>query len=249
MSIATLKKKSAVVNSKNHSNRDASLYWVGSSDVVGTYGTAGFSINGPLRNIGYVGQNMGFSKAVTPFKGALPVGHGGSGGKYSNTNIVLNVSDSSVETKGQQSLYNKSSVISTYGMLRSKYRWAYSGTFPNYWVQPDANNSDHTSQGAYVSNKSSANASCVVDTNDSLKYVDHTNGAACKIDRLGNKSVSNRLKCENNYTKSLRQPVDSSIYTLRVQQKCANPTDEQKPFPYAVNNNGCNTYVYKPKYV
>jgi hypothetical protein len=247
MSIATLKKKSAVVNSKNHSNRDASLYWVGGVGS-GTYGTAGFSINGPRRNVGYVGQNMGFSKAFTPFKGALPVGHGGSGGKYSQSNIVLNVSDSSVETKGNQSLYNKSSVISTYGMLRSKYRWAYSGTFPNYWVQPDANNSDHTSQGAYVLNKSSANAGCVVDTNDSLKYVDNTNNGACKIERLGNKSVSRRLNCENNYTKSLRQPVDSSIYTLRVQQKCANPTDEQKPFPYAVNNNGCNTYVYKPKY-
>ena len=249
MSIATLKKKSAVVNSKNHSNRDASLYWVSRDGSTSTYGTSGFSINGPRRNVGYIGQSTGFSKAVTPFKGALPVGHGGSGGKYSQSNIVFNVSDSSVETKGNQSLYNKSSVISTYGMLRSKYRWAYSGSYPNYWVQPDANNSDHTSQGAYVLNKSSANASCVVDTNDSLKYVDHTNGAACKIERFGNKSVSNRLNCENNYTKSLRQPVDSSIYTLRVQQKCANQTDAQKPFPYAVNNSGCNTYVYKPKYV
>jgi hypothetical protein len=246
MSIATLKKKSAVVNSKNHSNRDASLYWVGGVGS-GTYGTAGFSINGPRRNVGYIGQTTGFSKAVTPFKGALPVGHGGGGGKYSNSNIVFNVSASSVETKGNQSLYNKSSVISTYGMLRSKYRWAYSGTYPNYWVQPDANNSDHTSQGAYVLNKSSANAACVVDTNDSLKYVDNTNHGVCN--KLGNKSVSRRLNCENNYTKSLRQPVDSSIYTLRVQQKCANPTDAQKPFPYAVNNNGCNTYVYKPKYV
>jgi hypothetical protein len=237
MSIATLKKKSAVVNSKNHSNRGAELYWVGPRDAPFEYGKKGFSINGPTRNVGYIGKNMKFSKAVTPFKGVLPVGNGGSGGKYNQSTVIYNVTDSSVEVKGQQLLYNKSSVVSTYGMLRGKYKWAYTGQFPHYWVQPDANNGGYNnSQRAYIEQKSSAN-DCVNDTNDSGKYVDNVHGFNEK---------KGRLDCKNNYSKSLHQPVDSSIHTLRIQHKCANPTPEQHPFPYAVNNGGCNVYVYEP---
>ena len=76
------------------------------------------------------------------------------------------------------------------------------------------------------------------DTNDTEKYVDNVIGS------FGVKK--GRLDCKNNYSKSLHQPVDSSIQTLRLQHKCANQTPEQLPFPYAVNNDGCNVYVYEP---
>jgi len=226
MSIVTLKKKSAVVNSKNHSNRDASLYW------DGVYSKSGFSINGPLRNVGYVGKSYGFSKVFTPFKGALPVN---STGSASSGSVVLSVSPSDYETKGRQSLYNKSSVVSTRAMLRGKYAWAYNGMFPRRWVQPDANNPEHSSQSVYISELSAKN-NCVVDTNDTQKYIDNT--GQCKSANRG------RLDCANNYSKSLHIPVDSSIYTGRIQQKCADPTDAQKPYPPAVNNSGCNVGAY-----
>lgn len=237
MSIVTLKKKSAVVNSKNHSNRGGNVLWVGTREDPFVQGSKGFSLNGTTRNVGYVGQHMRNSKAFTPFRGVLPVGHGGSGGKYNQNNIVYNVSDSIVEVKGEQNLYNKSSVLSTYGMLRTRYRWAYNGVYPNVWVQPDANNGGfNNSQGLYISKKSSAN-DCVVDTNDSKKYIDNVNSC-------GNKK--GRLDCKNNYSKSLGQAVDYSTYINRVQQKCADPTPEQMPFPYAANNNGCNVYKLAP---
>lgn len=236
MSIVTLKKKSAVVNSKNHSGRGGSINWVGDRDTPFVHANSGFSLNGPLRNVGYVGKTYGFSKVFTPFKGELPVGSGGCCGGYNNSNIVYSVSESDYETNARQGMYNKSSVLSTGGMLRMKYKWAYSGTYPNRWVQPDSNNSDYATQGSYVSTKSAKN-NCVVDTNDLDKYVDHVNNS----ERVS--GISNRLDCANNYTKSLHIPVDSSIYTGRIQQKCKNPTDEQKPFPYAVNGNGCNMFV------
>ena len=237
MSIVTLKKKSAAVNSKNHSNRGGNVLWVGTREEPFIQASKGFSLNGTTRNVGYVGQHMRNSKAFTPFRGVNPIGHGGSGGKYNQNNIVYNVSDSSVEVKGNQLLYNKSSVLSTYGMLRGKYKWAYNGTFPNYWVQPDANNASYNnSQGLYISTKSSAN-DCVVDTNDFDKYVDNVKSCAIK---------KGRLDCKNNYTKTLDQAVDCGTYTNRVQHKCANPTQEQLPFPYAVNNDGCNVYQLRP---
>lgn len=238
MSIATLKKKSAVVNSKNHSNRGGNTLWVGTNEDPFVQGSKGFSLNGTTRNVGYIGQHMRNSKAFTPFRGVLPVGHGGSGGQYKQNNIIYNVSDSSVEVKGEQLLYNKSSVVSTYGMLRKKYKWAYNGTYPNYWVQPDGNNASYNnSQGLYISQKSSAN-DCVVDTNDFDKYIDNVNNCD------GYKK--DRLDCKNNYSKTLNQAVDYSTYINRVQHKCANPTPEQMPFPYAVNNNGCNVYKLSP---
>jgi hypothetical protein len=238
MSIVTLKKKSAVVNSKNHSNRGGNTLWVGTNEDPFVQGSKGFSLNGTTRNVGYVGQHMRNSKAFTPFRGVLPVGHGGSGGKYNQNNIIYNVSDSSVEVKGEQLLYNKSSVISTYGMLRKKYKWAYNGTYPNFWVQPDANNATYNnSQSLYISQKSSAN-DCVVDTNDFEKYVDNIQDY--------NGAKKDRLDCKNNYSKTLRQAVDCSTYINRVQNKCANPTPEQMAFPYAVNNDGCNVYKFTP---
>jgi hypothetical protein len=115
-------------------------------------------------------------------------------------------------------------------MLRNKYRWAYNGKYPNYWVQPDANMPYNKSQGAYVRQLGSAN-DCVNDTNDSGKYVNKV------IDF--NEERKGRLDCANNYTKSLHKPIDSSLQTARIQQKCANPTLAQMPFPPAVNNSRC----------
>lgn len=227
MSIVTLKKKTAAVYSKNHSNQGGDLYWVGTKKDPFIYAKKGFSLNGPHRNVGYVGQDMKYSKAFTSMKGTVPLDSNGN-----NSKIIYNVTDSMTEIKGKQLSYNKSSVLSTYGMLRNKYTWAYSGTFPHFWVQPDSTNGNYQfSQESYISKKSAAN-SCVIKKEDGIDTIK---------DFGDNKG---RLDCANNYTKTLNNVVDSSVHTQNITQPCANPTDSQKPFPFAVNNAGCNTYLY-----
>ena len=46
-------------------------------------GTKGFSLNGGLRNQGWIGQtNLGRAKVGTVFRGAFPMGSGGCCGTY-----------------------------------------------------------------------------------------------------------------------------------------------------------------------
>jgi hypothetical protein len=66
MSIATLKRKSR--RFKAH---------------ISGEGNKGFSLNGGHRNQGWVGQDtLGRHLGRTPFRGVVPVGHGGRGGEY-----------------------------------------------------------------------------------------------------------------------------------------------------------------------
>ncbi len=44
----------------------------------------------------------------------------------------------------------------------------------------------------------------------------------------------NLMQSNAAYTKTIKQPQDSSQHTLRIQRKCANPSPAQKPFPYRV---------------
>ena len=68
MSIVTLKKKA-------RNNRRIA--------PISGRGTDGFSLNGGYRNVGAVGQFKLISNNTrTPFKGAEPMGNGGSGGRY-----------------------------------------------------------------------------------------------------------------------------------------------------------------------
>lgn len=137
MSIATLKKKTGAVYSKNHTtSRGPGLFWKGPYNNPNIYGKEGFSLNGPYRNVGYIGSESKFSKAFTPFKGVNPVGNGGTNGTYKTGHISYNVTPF-VNIMGEQHKYNKSSVISTYGMLRERFKWAYSGEFPMDIIKKD----------------------------------------------------------------------------------------------------------------
>lgn len=230
MSLATFKKKSIVSqHGTKISGKPSAGFWarqgpfgpvtsVNSYMIQNNYGTSGFSINGGRRNVGYVGQSMAMSKNGTKFKGQYPVGQGGHLGQYYQANPVYN--SARVNTLGNQYMYMKPSVLSTYGMLRKKNRWAYNGTFPNYWVKPiggGANLSDNYSAGVYTKNLS-AKSDCTTNTNDTEKYVDYivehgpfgcskTNGGRYTFD----KATSNAP-----YTKELGQPQTSSQHTLKV---------------------------------
>jgi len=263
MSIVAFKRKSVIRYGANVSGKPPGGYWLpqGPFGTPGTLtsvmleqnsktrGPEGFSINGPHRNIGRVGQDMKFSKNGTPFRGVYAIGWGGTYGRYPYSEPVYNFPPVKGTVSGSQVEYVKPSVLSTRGMLREKYRWIYNGQYPNYWVQPNygtSNLSDNTSQGLYVQTKSAAN-DCVVDTNDTPKYLDYfVNSGPFGCQTTPARGYKFNVQQSNApYTKFLHIPQTSGQHTLRIQRKCADPTPKQKPFPYATNGDTCNNSLYQ----
>ena len=260
MSLATFKKKSIVSqHGTKISGKPPGGHWLpqgpfGKNSTINSLmlidaknhnGSVGFSLNGGNRNVGYVGQSMKMSKNGTSFKGVYPTGCGGTYGKYFRAEPVFN--SARVDTLGTQYKYIKPTVLSNFAMLRKKYKWAYNGQYPNYWVQPvyaSGNLADNASQGVYVQNLS-ASSSCTIDVNDSDKYVDYIvehGPYGCNVTNGGRYSFNNAAS-NAPYTKTLHQPLTSSQYTLYIQRKCVNPTSSQQPFPGPVNGNGCNNPI------
>ena len=247
MSLATFKKKSLLSQHKTKiSGTPPGGIWMTQgpygpasslmySSSVDNYGPSGFSINGGRRSAGYIGQSMAMSKNGTPFKGAYPRGHGKPYVLTKETQPIMNAQRA--EILGDQYKYIKPSVLSTRGMLRKKYRWAYTGTYPNAIVQSNYGNSnlaENTSQGVYLQKKSAANV-CIVETNHPELY--EGNVKTCTT--VGGKCIQNH----SGYTKNVHNVQTSGQYTLQVQRCVANPSDSQKPFPPPVNTGkrGCAT--------
>lgn len=262
MSLATFKKKS--INSASTatkiSGKATNNYWIYqgpygrkgtlSSDIfeaslkgidtVGLYNAtnAGFSINGPYRNVGGVGTNMKFSKSSTPYRGVYPKGWGGTYGRYPDgpNNRVLNINPVTTGVAIQNGIV-KPSVLGTKGMLERRFRWINSGQYPSNWVQPiyTGNQVDTASQGLYVQNKAAAN-DCWYDVNDVENYVDYYKvGGSTGCQTTPARGYTMNIMMANGlYTKTLHKPKDSSAYTLHIQRRCQDPVGFQKPFPYAV---------------
>jgi hypothetical protein len=215
----------------------------------------GFSINGPFRNKGGVGQNMKFSQQGTPFRGIYPKGHGGHKGTYYQRDNVFNVCVGSLKTQviiqaGNQVLNQtyggvKPSVLSTRGMLHTRFKWAYNGQYPNYVVQPNygsSNLSDNTSQGLYLHTKS-AGADCVVDTNDYERWKGYRKQCG-PFNCSATPSIGYTFNLQTSaapYTKGLRIPQTASQRTTRIQRRCADPLPRQRPFPRATNGSACGS--------
>ena len=245
MSLTAFKKKSVIQYGSKRSGKPPGGYWLpqgpfGAStsvlnEAIHNYGPKGFSLNGGHRNVGYVGKGYSMSKSGTPFRGLYPVGWGGCCGTYKKTEPIYNVNE--VIVQGDQAEYIKPSVLSTYGMLAKKYRWIKSGQYPNNWVQPvfgASTQSDTKSQGNYVQNLAAANM-CVIDVNDQAKYEGYK--VNCGPTNCSTSTVQfkyNDMARNAPYTKTIKQPIDSSTYTLYIQRQCQNPRGDQKPFPYAV---------------
>jgi len=252
MSIQTFKKKGVITgHGTKISGKAPGGIWLsqgpfgsGKNVCVSSAGYEGFSLNGGTRNVGYIGKNSLFSKNGTPYHGQFPIGCGGTNGRYPASQSVLNFPQVRGDTQGKQFEFIKPSVLSTRGMLRQKYRYLYTGQYPNYWVQPvygNNNLSDNASQWLYIQNKSAANI-CVNDTNKPLVYADNYKkggSTGCSTTTARHKSY-NIMSSAGLYTKTLNIPQDSSQHTLQVQRKCANPIGIQKPFPFAVNNGSNN---------
>ena len=230
--------------------------------AIDNAGPVGFSINGGHRNIGGVGRDMKMSKSGTPYRGTEPIGFGGTSGRYpsatlvgsivngiQSTGAVQPVNNQSpvvqpvlnsrvVDTMGTQYLYIKPSVLSTHGMLDKKYRWAYYGKYPNYWVQPNytGNQTDTASQMLYIQNKAAANT-CNLRVNTVGLYEGHivkSGPTLCTPGRSTARFKYNDMARNGPYTKVLSQPVSYGQYNLFLTRGCNNPVGPQKPFPYAV---------------
>ena len=144
-----------------------------------------------------------------------------------------------VDTMGTQYMYIKPSTLSTKGMLDKKYRWAYYGTYPNYWVQPNytGNQTDSASQWLYIQNKASANV-CSLKVNNVGTYEGNVipcGPTLCTPGRSTALFKYNDMARNGRYTKTLYQPVSYAQYNLYVTRGCNNPVGAQKPFPYAVS--------------
>ena len=225
-------------------------------------GPVGFSINGGHRNVGGVGRDMKMSKSGTPYRGTEPIGFGGTYGKYpsatllgtssndfQSTGAIPNAGSKQaavqpllnsriVDTMGTQYLYIKPSSLSTYGMLRQKYRWAYTGKYPNYWVQPNytGNQTDTASQGLYIQNLASINT-LNLKVNNTETYIDNINKCGptlCTPGRSTARFKYNDMARNGRYSKTLGQPVTYGQYNLYLTRGCNNPVGPQKPFPFAV---------------
>lgn len=215
----------------------------------------GFSINGPFRNKGGVGQNMKFSQQGTPFRGIYPKGHGGYKGTYYSRDEVYNACIGGLDTATPplqignvvlNQVYGgvKPSVLSTRGMLRTRFKWAYNGQFPNYWVQPNygsSNLSDNKSQGLYTHMRK-VGADCVVDVNNYGRWVGYRkNCGPSNCNTTPANGYTYNIQASNApYTKELKNPQTSSQHTQRVQRRCADPLPYQRPIPRATNGDACS---------
>lgn len=150
-------------------------------------GMKGFSLNGTHRSQGYVGQtNLSRSLPKTNMKGNVACGHGGCCGKFRKMPIIQ-----SAVISLNNPLVVKPSVVGTYGMLETKYRWIRRPQ-PFSTVKPDSNHN----------------------INDQSNYIDDLNKRT--IACISAYDASNNITI---YDKALNQPccknVDAHIFTRR----------------------------------
>lgn len=197
--------------------------WGGS---LGTYPT-----NQAIGNGWGAPTNYPSAELVGPYSGAIS--------NSPNTPVVQPLLNARVvDTLGTQYLYVKPSVLSTRGMLQKRYKWAYYGQYPNYWVQPNytGNQTDSASQWLYIQNKAAANI-CSLNVNNVGTYTDNIKPSGPTLCTPGRSTALfkyNDMARNAPYTKTLYQPVSYSQYNAYLTRGCNNPIGKQKPFPYAV---------------
>ena len=87
MSLTAFKRKSVIKYGSKRSGIAPGGYWlpqgpfghslVSLQSAINHPGPVGFSLNGPHRNVGYIGKSSAMSKNGTPFRGTQPLGCGG----------------------------------------------------------------------------------------------------------------------------------------------------------------------------
>ena len=250
MSITTMKRKSVILYGSNISGKPTNGngdLWInrgpfgrnGSGREVVSAGNNGFSLNGPHRNVGRVGQTYAMSKQGTKFRGLHPFGYGGHGGQYYKAEPVMNSAEA--ETLGNQWEYNKPSVLSNAGMLSTRFKWAYNGKYPAYVVKNmyTGNLTQNASEGVYIDRLASANT-CNLDVNNQEKYTANciNNSSGCTNRLSVVRRTYDDVSAQSSYGKPPKVAVDQGTYMLYLTKKCNNKTETP------VEKNGSNACVY-----
>jgi hypothetical protein len=234
MSIVAMKRKSVILYGANVSGKPTNGngdLWInrgpfgynGSNREVVSVGTNGFSINGSTRNVGRVGKTYAMSKQGTPFRGIYPYGWGGSRGTYYQAEPVFNSAEA--ETLGNQWEFNKPSVLSTAGMLRTRFKWIYNGKYPNYVVKDmyTGNQTQTPSEGVYIGKLASA-STCNLDVNNQAKYeatcINKSTGCTNRLSVV--KRTYDDVASQSSYGKPPKVAVDQGTYMLYLTKKCNN---------------------------
>lgn len=134
------------------------------------------------------------------------------------------VSRSNNITKGEciAAVLAQPSVVSNKEMINRKYKCVEKGICHKYWVK-SVDEPENKSQGSYINNLSNIVTSCATDNNNPSIY---ENNIICRPKQ------TNPIYT---YTKTLYQPMSSSMRTIMFQRKCNNPTPAQMPIPGPVN--------------
>lgn len=251
MSIVAMKRKSVILYGSNVSGKPTNGngdLWINRGPFgrntnhtpVVSPGTNGFSLNGSNRNVGRVGQTYAMSKNGTPFRGIHPYGWGGTGGQYYRAEPVLNALQ--VETLGNQWEFNKPSVLSTAGMLRTRFKWLYGGKYPNYIVKDmyTGNLTQNASEGVYLANLASA-STCTLDVNNQAKYaatcINNSSGCTNRLSVV--KRTYDDVAAQSSYGKPPKVAVDQGTYLLYLTKNCSN-----KQEPVVKQASGMNPCIY-----
>jgi len=196
MSIATLKKKTEA-KYKNSS-----------------VGQRQFSINGTLRNQGYIGQtSLSRSLIHTPLKNTVPRGYGG----------CCNIPQRNIKASEIFSLEDntvvKPSVLSTKGLLATRYRWI-NRPFPNTVVKNLDSINDQTDYIARLKKKTQTDIASYCAAPAAGKNVGKKVCKTTTIKTLTGGSIFSKPVVNCNVAKDLETKPQSK-YMLTLQEKCA----------------------------
>ena len=229
MSIVAFKKKSVIKHGSNRSGKPPGGYFV-------TQGPFGLKNGNMLKNAS--SSNVAFSPEGFSLVGTRR--NVGCCNQYATPLPKMNSLET--ETKGNEFLYVKPSVLSQRGMLRKKFKYLYNGQYPNYIVKEvfTGDQVDTASQGVYLSKVSAANA-IYQDINQTKKFEGFKKLCGptdCQTSTANFRY--NTMAANAPYTKTTKNPIDSSAYTLYVKQQCATSDCDpaKKPHPKPNNGNG-----------
>lgn len=215
----------------------------------------GFSLNGGHRNIGAVGvTNLAKSVTRTPFRGAIPMGHGGHLGNYE---VVVSNSGS---CSANDPAIIKLSTKNTKGHLFESFKYPIcengncgKGSQEN-WVQDFS--AENFSQEIYIHNLVAANGSCVVNKNEKL-LAEMPYKCPMVINNLGQQveckggayHIGGKKYYQEYYTKTNGSgAMMSSDYMRSLLQKrhCLPTPPNRQHFPPNINHDGCDINALTP---
>lgn len=206
----------------------------------------GFSLNGSLRNIGQVGvTNLAKSVTRTPFRGAIPMGHGGSNGKY----MVSIYNSGSCSTNDPAIV--KLSTKNTLGHLFESFKYPIcdngncgKGSQEN-WVQDFR--AENFQQSGYIQNVVSKNGSCVVEKNEQLLA---EMPPRCQVPcTAGSYHIGGKKYYQEYYTKNNgdgAMPAGEYMRSLVMKRNCLPTPPNRQHFPPNMNHDGCDVNALTP---